>query len=307
MHGLRRDLCRGPPGLGTGEVSMSWYAPRHLDEVLALFAKRPDLIPIAGGTDVMVGREAHAGGHEYLSLANVAGLRGIRETPAGVAIGAIPTMTEIGHHPVVCQNLPALAASARATGAVAIQNRATLGGNIMNASPAADNPPVLLAYGASVVLMSATGSRRVSYERFHSGYKETVRLPGEILREILVPLPPPQARHFFRKVGTRRAQAISKIGLAALLAGRPGAWECVRFGFASVAATPILAQALSAAIIGGTHGLPGDKELAEALRRDMTARDDIRSTAEYRRRVAMNLVREALAPWRDEGGLDASD
>lgn len=286
---------------------MSWYAPRHLEEALALLAEHPGLIPIAGGTDVMVDGNAGAAGREYLSLAGVAGLRGVRETPAGLAIGALTTMTEIGRHPLVCRDLPALAASARATGAVAIQNRATLGGNIMNASPAADNPPVLLAYGASVVLMSAAGPRRVPYARFHGGYKETGRRPGEILGEILVPVPPLRAHHYFRKVGTRRAQAISKVGLAALLAGRPGAWECVRFGFASVAATPILARALAAAITDADRGLPRDEELAEALGRDIAVRDDIRSTADYRRRVAMNLVREALAPWRLQGGFDASN
>ena len=286
---------------------MSWYAPHHLDEALALLARRPHMRLVAGGTDIMVGCEAHAEGSEYLSLSGVGGLRGIRETPAGVTIGALTTMTEIGQHPAVCRDLPALAASARATGAVAIQNRATLGGNIMNASPAADNAPALLAYGASVVLMSAGGSRHVPYERFHEGYKATARRPGEILAEIFVPFPPPQARHYFRKVGTRRAQAISKVGLAALLAGGPGAWQCVRFGFASVAATPILARALAAAITGAACGLPDDESLAEALGRDLAARDDTRSTAEYRRRVAMNLVREALAPWRYQGGFDASD
>lgn len=286
---------------------MSWYAPRHLDEALALLAKRPGLMPIAGGTDVMVDGNAGAAGREYLSLAGVASLRGVRETPLGLAIGALTTMTEIGRHPLVCRHLPALAASARATGAVAIQNRATLGGNIMNASPAADNPPALLAYGASVVLMSAAGPRRVPYAQFHSGYKETVRRPAEILGEVLVPLPPLKAHHYFRKVGTRRAQAISKVGLAALLAGRPGYWECVRFGFASVAATPILACALAATITGADRRMPCDEELAEALGRDIAARDDIRSTADYRRRVAMNLVREALAPWRSQGGFDASN
>nr|WP_233431960.1 FAD binding domain-containing protein [Acidiferrobacter thiooxydans] len=168
---------------------MSWYAPHHLDEALALLARRPHMRLVAGGTDIMVGCEAHAEGSEYLSLSGVGGLRGIRETPAGVTIGALTTMTEIGQHPAVCRDLPALAASARATGAVAIQNRATLGGNIMNASPAADNAPALLAYGASVVLMSAGGSRHVPYERFHEGYKATARRPGEILGEIFVPFP----------------------------------------------------------------------------------------------------------------------
>lgn len=284
---------------------MHWYAPRKLHEALALLAERPDLIPIAGGTDIMVGRDPRACGHDYLSLANVAALRGIRETPAGVAIGALATMTEIGRHPIVCRALPALAASARATGAFAIQNRATLGGNIMNASPAADNAPVLLAYGASVSLMSVARLRHVPYENFHSGYKVTVRRPEEILGEIFVPYAPLGARHYFRKVGTRRAQAISKVGLAALLVGRPGAWERVRFGFSSVAATPILACALAATITGTARGLPDDEGLAEALGRDLAARDDIRSTAEYRRRIALNLVREALAPWRHQGDCDA--
>ncbi|MHB1513564.1 MAG: FAD binding domain-containing protein [Acidiferrobacter sp.] len=287
-------------------MSVSWYAPRHIEEALTLLAERPGLIPIAGGTDVMVDGNAGAAGREYLSLAGIADLRGVRETPLGLAIGALTTMTEIGRHPLVCRHLPALAASAQVTGAVAIQNRATLGGNIMNASPAADNPPVLLAYGASVVLMSAMGPRHVPYAQFHSGYKETVRWPTEILGEVIVPFPPDKAHHYFRKVGTRRAQAISKVGLAAVLAGRPGSWECVRFGFASVAATPILACALAAAITGSDRGVPRDEELAEALGRDIAARDDIRSTADYRRRVAINLVREAVAPWRSQGGFDAS-
>ena len=287
-------------------MTVSWHAPRNLDEALALLAERPGLVPFAGGTDLMVGRQTPACGRQYLSLARLTVLRGVRETASGVAIGALTTMTEIGCHPYVCRDLPALAASARATGAIAIQNRATLAGNIMNGSPAADNPPALLAYGAEVVLMSAAGSRRVPYEDFHGGYKQTVCRPGEILTEILVPVPPPGARHYFRKVGARRAQAISKVSFAALLVGRPGSWECVRFGFASVAPIPILARTLAVAITGSDRGLPDDAELAIALSRDIMPRDDIRSTADYRRRVAMNLVREALAPWTRQGGSNAS-
>jgi CO/xanthine dehydrogenase FAD-binding subunit len=194
-----------------------------------------------------------------------------------------------------------LACSARQTGSIAIQNRATLGGNIMNASPAADNPPVLLAYGAQVTLASLRGSRTLDYATFHTGYKRTLAESDELLVSVTVPYPAPGASSHYRKVGTRRAQAISKVALAALIETTDEAESAsrqvraARFGFASAGPVPLAAPGLSAAIRG--RAFPEiDRALVErALASDLSPIDDIRSTAAYRRQVSVNLVMAALA------------
>jgi CO/xanthine dehydrogenase FAD-binding subunit len=201
---------------------------------------------------------------------------------------------------VIAGRLPMLAASARQTGSVAIQNRATLGGNIMNASPAADNPPVLLAFGARLTLASARGMRTIEYDRFHSGYKRTLAEADELLVSVSVPFPAPGATAYYRKVGTRRAQAISKVALAALIEceHQPGRGDVVRrarFGFASVGPVPAVAPALSQAMQGVPLAGIDRAQVERALATDLAPQDDIRSTADYRRSVAVNLVMAALA------------
>lgn len=287
-------------------MSCAWFSPRTMEEALQVLATRSPVTPLAGGTDLMVGLRSMQHAEAYVSLDRLAELRGVRVQPEGLWLGATTTLAEVGWHPMVQAQFPLLAASARLTGAVAIQNRATIGGNIMNASPAADNPPVLLAYGASVVLASVREVRTIPYEQFHVDYKKTVCQPDELLTGIFVPYPSPGSHQYFRKVATRSAQAISKVTLAAVLKAGDGAWETARFGLASVGPTPILADTLSRCLKKEPGVPPADEVLAAALFSDISPRDDIRSSGSYRRQVAFNLIREALGPWRQSGDLYAN-
>src|SRR5919202_6740295 len=192
--------------------------PRTLEEALNLLREGPGAWrPFAGGTDLMVLLEAGKLEHrKFFIVRHLAELRGIEESDGHVTLGALTAYTEVRRSPTLSREFPMLCQAASETGGVAIQNRGTLGGNIANASPAADSPPALLAYGAEVELVSAGGSRWVTYADFHTGYKQTVMRPDELIARVRLPRPRGGARHFYRKVGTRRAQAISKVCLAAL-------------------------------------------------------------------------------------------
>jgi CO/xanthine dehydrogenase FAD-binding subunit len=259
--------------------------------------------PLAGGTDVMVllsaGKLAHA---RWVDVWGIDELRGIEVRDDAIVLGALTTYTDVRRHEVVARELPMLVQAASETGGVAIQNRGTLGGNIANASPAADSPPALLAYGAELVLASRTGTRRVPYADFHTGYKQTVARPGEIIASVVIPRAHAGDRrvHFYRKVGPRRAQAISKVcfaGCADLRAGRPHA---VRIALGGVAPVVVRARDAETALLAGESA----DRVCEALGRAIAPIDDVRSTARYRGRVAENLARDFIARMGDVA-LDA--
>ncbi|HEX2163678.1 MAG TPA: FAD binding domain-containing protein, partial [Thermoanaerobaculia bacterium] len=189
--------------------------PASIAEAVRAFAAAPDLLPVAGGTDLMVAdRLARSARRRVLDLGAIPELGGIREIPGGLEIGAGVSFDEIGRHPEVRRRFPALAAAAAEVGGWQIQTRATLGGNAANASPAGDSLPVLLALEAVAVLAGPDGERELPYDRFHVAYRETALLPGELIVRFRLPDPPPGSRQAFRKVGTRKAQAISKLVVA---------------------------------------------------------------------------------------------
>ena len=196
-----------------------------------LFAEKGAWRPLAGGTDLMV---PFAAGTlpftRFLNLWGLDELRGIETAPDSITLGALTTYSEMRNHPLIAAEFPNLVQSAWVTGAMAIQNRGTLAGNIANGSPAADTPPSLLAYGAEVQLQSLAGSRWVPYESFHTGYKQTVALPEELITRIRVWRPRGNTFHFFRKVGTRKAQAISKVCMAAFARAEDGCVAEFRLG-----------------------------------------------------------------------------
>ncbi|MFN7752958.1 MAG: FAD binding domain-containing protein [Pseudomonadota bacterium] len=273
-----------------------WYRPRELAEALAIKASRgADVQPIAGGTDLMVAwRLSTAPMPALLDLGAIGELRGICEDPDRVVIGATTPCSTLAADARIQRGWPMLAQSAALTGSVAIQNRATLGGNVMNASPAADNPPVLLAYGARLHLASASGRRVVDYSGFHTGYRQTIARPDELVVAIELPRPAEATTVWYRKVGTRRAQAISKVALAACLQWQGSRVIRARFGFASLGPVPALAGALAHRVEGCDPGRLDAGALAQAIDEDFRPIDDVRSTGAYRRQVAINLVRGAL-------------
>lgn len=272
-----------------------WTKARSLHHALEVMAAEPGVIPIAGGTDLMVLLALGGLGEGHLlDLWSLDELRGISVTPTETILGALTTYREIAAHPAVVERYPALVQAARLSGAWAIQNRGTLGGNLANASPAADSPPALLAYGARLELVSARGSRWLDYAAFHLGYKQTARAPDELIARIALAVPPERATHFYRKVGTRKAQAISKVCVAGLAPVRDGRLGDVRLALGAVAPTVVLARQTAAYLTGrGTTDI--DRVATRALlEAEIAPIDDLRSSEWYRRRVAGNLLEQFL-------------
>lgn len=271
-------------------------APGSLSAVVSLLAQAPsEWLPIAGGTDVMVQfASGKLAARKLVSLWNLAELRRIDVTPAEVIIGACCTYTDVLSHEILLREFPLLASAARWTGGIANQNRGTLGGNIVNASPAADSLPALLVYEAELILVSVRGERRIPYVDFHTGYKQTVLAPGELIRAVCLARRFTACVSYSRKVGARNAQAISKVCVAALGRVVSGTVEDVRIAAGSVAPTPVRLRETERSV----RGKRIDDALVSQARKTAVSEirpiDDIRSTAAYRAAVTGNLVAEFL-------------
>jgi CO/xanthine dehydrogenase FAD-binding subunit len=279
--------------------SYQLVSPQNVFDALDLLAREPGVYkPFAGGTDLMVLLEAGKLAHRnYVNIWNLKELRGIEAADAHVTIGALTTYTEIQSHPVLREEFPMLCQAASETGGLAIQNRGTLGGNIANASPAADSPPALLVYDAVLELVSASGSRRVPYHEFHTGYKQMIIQPHELLANIRLPRSTKNLAQYYRKVGTRKAQAISKVCFAATASTDGERLADLRIALGSVAPIPIRCVNTEDAL----RGQPIDRlsELGKAaLAREIVPIDDIRSTSSYRIKVSLNLLDDFLAGLR---------
>ena len=275
-------------------------APANLPAALALLSEQPGhYTPIAGGTELMVALSAgRLPQKNLLSLHNLRELRFIDVLPETVTIGAGATFTDLRKHPVIASDFPLLTLAASWTGSIANQNRGTLGGNIVNASPAADSPPALLVYDATITLVSNRGARTIPYNQFHLSYKKTVLAPDELLFSITLPRRFAAQRSYIRKVGTRNAQAISKIALAGVAQIAGGKIVEIALGAASLREVPtrcttteqsLLHQPLSSATLPALIA-----SARAALASEARPIDDIRSTAKYRAAVAGNLLEEFL-------------
>ena len=270
--------------------------PRTLDRALAMLADEPGTWkPFAGGTDLMVLLEAGALKHErFINLWGLAELRGVEATETTLAIGALTTYTDLLNDPLVRDEFPLLCEAAAQTGGVATQNRGTLGGNIANASPAADTPPALLVYDAELELRSVRGVRRVPYARFHTGYKTMELAPDEIIARIHLPRDRRGWTAAYRKVGTRRAQAIAKVCFAAAARLDGNVIQDMRLAFGSVAPTVVRATATEALMRGQQLTPQSATAAVDSLAAEISPIDDIRSTARYRRFVARQLLVDYL-------------
>jgi len=274
------------------------HAPADVRAALELIAREPgEWRPLAGGTDVMVLLEAgKLPPARYLSLWHLRELRGIAQTETEIVIGALTTYTDILRSPAIQAECPLLCHAASETGGIATQNRGTIGGNIANASPAADTPPALLAYDASLDLVSVRGTRRVAYDRFHRGYKQMDLAPDELIGAVRVVRGRGGWRHGWRKVGTRRAQAISKVCFASTLdVDSSAVVRDVRVAFGSVAPTVVRAIRAEAALRGRTLSRESITAACDALATDISPIDDLRSSARYRLQVARNLLEAFLS------------
>jgi CO/xanthine dehydrogenase FAD-binding subunit len=269
---------------------------KDIDTVLELLRGPEGWRPIAGGTDLMVLFNA---GH--LPYKRLAGIRSIPElsritvTPQTVSIGAAVTYTQLRQHELLRAEFPLLCQAASWTGGIANQNRGTLGGNIINASPAADSPPALLIYDAELTLLSTTGPRHIQYSDFHTGYKQMRMQPDELLYEITLPRRAEKWRQYSRKVGARKAQAISKVCLAAAARMDGSVIRDVRIALGSVAPVPLRCTKTEATLRGRELTSSRIAEAQQILAKEIQPIDDIRSTAQYRSMVAHNLLAQSLA------------
>jgi CO/xanthine dehydrogenase FAD-binding subunit len=278
-------------------------SPARLEAAYALLADAEVAWrPLAGGTDLMVQMTGEIGEppERVLDIWALDELRGIVVEPDALVIGALTTYTELRRSPLVAEFVPALEDAAATIGAAQIQNRGTLGGNVANASPAGDTLPVLLALGAEIVLGSAAGERTVAAQDFWTGYRTTARRADELVVRIRIPLAADRVVRF-RKIGTRRAQAISKVVMA--LAWHAGTdedpWTDVRLALGSVAATTIRAARTESVLEGARPTRETADAAAAALVAELRPIDDVRSTADYRRAVAGRVLHRLV---RDAGG-----
>jgi xanthine dehydrogenase small subunit len=270
-------------------VGRQLLEPRSLTDALKMLSSEGPLVPLAGCTDLYVALNfGTLRPTRFLNLWNLDALRGIEARGATLRIGALVTYTDIITSGLIRRRLPMLAAASREVGGVQIQNRGTIGGNVANASPAGDTLPVLLAVDAVVVLRSVSGTRRVPMTSFYTGYRQTAARPDELI--VAFEIPAVRGRQWFRKVGTRAAQAIAKIVVA-------GVWDKARAD-----ARPRLAMGSVAPtvrrLMQTEEALGSGASLADAqaiLQRDIAPIDDLRSTAEYRRQVATNLLAQFYA------------
>ncbi len=275
----------------TATSRLELLQPRSVQQALRMLRDEGPLTPLAGATDLYVAVNfGTLDSTRFLDLWRLEPLRRISVHGDTLRIGALATYTSLIRSRLVRQRLPILAQASLEVGGVQIQNRGTLGGNVANASPAGDTLPVLAVAEAVVVLRSVDAERRVPFAEFYTGYRQTVRRPDELIAGFEIP--PVEGRQWFRKVGTRAAQAISKVVMAAVRGPRP------RIALGSVAPTVIRLPKVEQALAGGADM----DEAVRLLHQDIRPIDDIRSTADYRRDVAGNLLRRF---WADTGGLSS--
>lgn len=273
--------------------SMTVLSPRSAAEAVKAYARSPAALPLAGGTDLMVGWNLGLmNGRSVLDLSRVAEWKKIDVVDDGVDIGSLVTHAQLQAHPVLRKRFPLLAAACATVGAAQIQNRGTLGGNIANASPAGDTFPALSVYEATVRVVGPKGRRGVPLAEIFAGVKKTTLKPGELIEAVFLPFPDETpTRGMFRKVGTRAAQAISKTVFAGLIwNGKGGVLDQVRLSFGSMAPTVRRLHAVEGFLRGRRLNDISITAAAELLTNDLSPIDDIRSTREYRLRASRNIL-----------------
>ncbi len=267
----------------------SYLRPRSLEEATVARAAYPDWMVLAGGTDLMVNANHKPTPEGILDLWRLGELGFIRVEDTAIVIGAGTTWHEVERHPAIRDKLLPLALAAREIGALQIQARGTLGGNVGTSSPVGDSLPVLLALDATIEVASVRGHRTIPYHAYCTGYRKTQLAADELIVAAHLPLPSPTTRTTWRKVGTRRAQSISKVMGAAAIMLDGDTVTGARVALGAVADRPIRITEVELAVAGLPLAQAADAARA-AMRGAIKPIDDVRSTADYRRDVAENLV-----------------
>ncbi len=272
--------------------SMTVLSPRSASAAVKSYAQAPNALPLAGGTDLMVGwNMGQMNGRTVLDLSRIAQWRDIKVSAEGVWLGSLLTHSRLQAHPILQKRFPLLVAACATVGAAQIQNRGTIGGNIANASPAGDTFPALSVYEASVRVIGPSGRRAVAISDIFAGVKKTTLKPCELIEAVYLPFITAPTRGVFRKVGTRAAQTISKTMFAGIIwTGKDKLIKDVRLSFGSLAPTVRRLYSAEAFLRGRRLDDLTVNAAADLLSSDVSAIDDLRSTREYRLRVSRNLL-----------------
>jgi xanthine dehydrogenase small subunit len=272
-------------------------APTSLDEAYELLAERGRRAKIiAGGTDLMVALNARSlDAEEFIDIWRLNELRGIDDEGETIRIGALTTYMQMVKSALIQLSVPALVEASRTIGAIQIQNRGTIGGNIVNASPAGDSLPVLAAFDAEVEIGSVRGVRRAGFNDFYTGYRQTVMEPDEILLAVRLRKLKPNERSFFIKVGTRRAQAISKIVMAVKVGITGAVIDTIGIALGSVAPTVMRANQTESLLTNASLDSTVIERARSAISREIAPITDVRSTEHYRRIVTGNALAKVLS------------
>lgn len=277
--------------------TMKVLRPQSVTEAVEIYGRYPHALPLAGGTDFMVGWNAGwLNDRTVLDLSALRSWSRLRVLGDGLRIGALATHWQLRRHPIVREKLPLLAQACATIGGVQIQERGTLGGNIANASPAADTFPPLAVYEARVRTISARGGRVLPFLSVFTGVKKTALEPAELIESIEIPfLSSRPRRSLFRKVGTRAASAISKtVGAGLIWLYRDGRIRELRYALGSMAPTVRRLTTVETYVCGKKPTASVLRRARELMGVDVSPIDDLRSTAEYRRDVSANLLCELL-------------
>ena len=251
--------------------------------------------PFAGGTDLMVLFESGVLKEgNFLDISKISQLQNIASDKEKIVIGSLATFTDIQNHSEIVKLFPNLIAAAREIGGVAIQNRATIGGNIINASPAADSPPALMSYDAKLNIGSLTGIRQIAIKDFYLDYKKMNFAGNELLISIELPRPKEGSKHFYRKVGTRKAQAISKVVCAGLTERKGPVIHNLRYSVGSVGPKTILCTKTNSFLQGKVLDAKIIADAVGIFESEISPIDDIRSTCTYRMNVSKNIFQNFL-------------
>jgi CO/xanthine dehydrogenase FAD-binding subunit len=286
----RRRREQPPPPSGTAPRS---FRPRTLEEAIEILAQRPDEIrPLAGGTDILVeARDGKVGRGVLFDLTGVEELHGIEERGDHLWIGAATTHTEMMGSAAVARFAPALPAACAVVGGPQIRNRGTLGGNLANASPAADTVPPLHVADAVVELVSVSSRREVPIDQFFTGPRRSVLARDELILGVRIPRRE-GVRGAFLRLGQRQAQAISKVSVAVGITFRDGRPDWVRVALGSVAPTVVRARRAEEVLLAS--GADALRQAREIVMEEIAPIDDLRSTREYRRQMAGILLERAM-------------
>jgi len=283
-----------PPAVASAPpAAPGYYRPRSLEEALEILAQRPgEARPVAGGTDVLVrAKDGQQNRASLFDVTAVAELKGIEERDGHLWMGAGATHTEIIASPLVARHLPSLPQACAVIGGPQIRNRGTLGGNLANASPAADTVPPLYAADAVVELVSVSGRREVPVAEFFTGPRQSVLAPDELIVGVRVPIRA-GVRGCFLRLGQRQAQAISKVSVAVGMTFHDGRPDWVRVALGAVAPTVVRAPETEKALLGG--GYEALRRARDAVRAEVEPIDDLRSTRAYRREMTAGLLERAI-------------